>query len=75
MDNTQKARVIERFKGLTADDMNYRARTGRVNKSDLEQWAEVQNDYCVSIQWYVAEYVSYRGSLAVVVPELRDRSI
>ena len=75
MNTIEKADIIERFRGLTAEDMNYRARMGTVNKADLDAWAEAQNDYTVSIKWYVAEYTAPQGSIVVKVPELRSRSI
>lgn len=67
--------TANRFAGLTAEDMNYRASQGRVSKADLEEWAELQNPNLMSIRWYVAEYEGHRGDLVVLVPELRYRSI
>lgn len=53
---------MNKFKGTTADQMNYKASQGYVNEADLDEWAQTQNPNLMSIRWYVDYYYETRKS-------------
>lgn len=62
-----------KYWGYGVDRMNYLAKVGVCTKDDLQQWADMQNDYIVSIRWQVKTYtkpVDTSYTRYVEVPEL-----